>query len=237
MVSVTGSLATLLHIVLAAFHQGAPAAFKTDTFYSRVDDRRVVSLQEVASGSWKVLAATVALPAIFAFVYVVVGDERRSIFRAVSDAAFFLLATFLATSTVQPKAVGRAGVARRALLGLWLATLLPLAVYFRSELTAVITLKRPAYRIDTLQKLEDALDRRQVAPCITRTTRMLDYFHVQPRSGHLSRQSLLMKLRFAFEQRGAEALVTNDFIFLSPVRVQEGPRVLRLFVEFAEHDA
>ncbi|KAL1479220.1 hypothetical protein MTO96_052035 [Rhipicephalus appendiculatus] len=97
-------------------------------------------------------------------VSVVIGEKYVSIWRGVSTTAFFLLAAVLATSAVLPKVSGRLVIVRKALLGLWLATLLPLSVYFRSELAAVITLRRPARPIDTLQKLEDALDRHQVAP-------------------------------------------------------------------------
>ncbi|KAL1445771.1 hypothetical protein MTO96_044835 [Rhipicephalus appendiculatus] len=82
--------------------------------------------------------------------------------------AFFLLSAVLATSSEEPKISGRTGIAGKALLGLWLATLRPLSVYFRTQLTAIVTLRRPAYRIDTVQKLENALDRRRVAPCVVK---------------------------------------------------------------------
>ncbi|KAL1481325.1 hypothetical protein MTO96_015759 [Rhipicephalus appendiculatus] len=122
--------------------------------------------------------------------------------------AFFLLSAVLATSSDQPNIGGRTGIVRKALLGLWLAALLPLSVYFRTQLTAILTLRRPAYRIDTLQKLECALDRRQVAPCVVRDT--LGYWELFSYDSHLPQQSLWEKLRLVSEGLGEDELVASN---------------------------
>ncbi|KAL1443937.1 hypothetical protein MTO96_030131 [Rhipicephalus appendiculatus] len=178
-----------------------------DTFYSRVDAHRVVSLLEVTGECWKVVTAAVALLVLVVFVSVAIGDKHESVSRRISDTAWFLLAAVLATSAVEPHIVGRASVVRKALLGLWLAALLPLSVYFRTELTAIVTLRRPAYRIDTLPKLEDALDRRQVAPCVVMNT--LGHLELTDDTW-LPLQSLSKKLQSEFTRYGEDELVKSN---------------------------
>ncbi|KAL1472401.1 hypothetical protein MTO96_039353 [Rhipicephalus appendiculatus] len=142
------------------------------------------------------------------FVFFVVENQNGSISRGIFDTALFLLAAVLATSSEQPKIRGRARIVGKALLGLWLVALIPLSVYFRTELTAIVTLTRPAYRIDTLEKLEDALDRHEVAPCVVEDT--LSYDELYSNDTYLPRQSLWPKLRLASARLGEEALVTRN---------------------------
>ncbi|KAL3243375.1 hypothetical protein MRX96_020588 [Rhipicephalus microplus] len=88
----------------------------------------------------------------------------------IADSVTLLLASVLATSAPLPGNVSRRVIAGVALYYLWFLAILPLSSYFRSELTSKVTIKAPGDRIDTLQKLEDALDRHEVAPCATLNT-------------------------------------------------------------------
>ncbi|KAL1479808.1 hypothetical protein MTO96_051565 [Rhipicephalus appendiculatus] len=76
-----------------------------------------------------------------------------------------------------------------------------------SELTSKITLKQPGDRIDTLPKLEAALDRFEVAPCCAANSAI----HEQLARGTQPESSLMSKLQAAFKRRGADELVKRDF--------------------------
>ncbi|KAL1478529.1 hypothetical protein MTO96_016214 [Rhipicephalus appendiculatus] len=85
--------------------------------------------------------------------------EHVPLFAGSTGTVALLLASVLGTSTPEPVASARSGrFLSRALFGLWFVFVLPLSCYFRSELTSIVTLKRPAQRIDTLEELEYALD-------------------------------------------------------------------------------
>ncbi|KAL1474508.1 hypothetical protein MTO96_037919 [Rhipicephalus appendiculatus] len=54
------------------------------------------------------------------------------------------------------------------ILTAWMLTILPLSVYFRGELTSRLTVTVPPDQMDTLEKLELALDKGRVQPCVVR---------------------------------------------------------------------
>ncbi|KAL3194502.1 hypothetical protein MRX96_016136 [Rhipicephalus microplus] len=174
-----------------------------DALYSRVVAHRVVSLQNVVSECSKLLSATTTLLALVVLVSVVIGGKDGSLTRRISDTSLFLMAAVLATSTSLPKLVGRMDIVPKTLIGLWLTMVVPLSVYFRSQMTALITLKRPPDSKDTLQELEDALDRREIVPCLLDDTHKV--FLLETYTEPLP--SVLSKLWFDFLRRSDDTLI------------------------------
>ncbi|KAH6923722.1 hypothetical protein HPB50_005657 [Hyalomma asiaticum] len=85
--------------------------------------------------------------------------------------------------------------------------MLPLSMYFRTELTSILTLRRPANRMDTLKKLEDALERREVAPCVVEQSAYHNDLVVEAESE--LQPSLMHKLHLAFKRHGDGGLVKD----------------------------
>ncbi|KAH6931984.1 hypothetical protein HPB50_002418 [Hyalomma asiaticum] len=92
---------------------------------------------------------------------------------AVLDSGTFLVASFLANSTEMPmensgNRAYRHGLSRVILLTAWMLAIFPLSVYFRGELTSRLAVAVPHAQIDTLQKLELALDKGDLQLCLVR---------------------------------------------------------------------
>ncbi|KAL1486771.1 hypothetical protein MTO96_008755 [Rhipicephalus appendiculatus] len=172
-----------------------------ETFFSRINDDRVVMLSEVVYDSWPIFASTIALLLVVALVLSAIEDRRLPPIQKIAESVTLLLASILATSAPFPSNVSRRAIARVALHFPWFLAILPLSSYFRSELTSKITVKAPGDRIDTLQKLEDALDRHEVAPCAT-------VKHCHGRRAEMERTapacSLMSKLQAAFKRYDPE---------------------------------
>ncbi|KAL1447372.1 hypothetical protein MTO96_028583 [Rhipicephalus appendiculatus] len=141
-------------------------------------------------------------------VTVVIRRETWSALRGFCDMTMFLLAAVLATSSAEPNLARRATPLVKTVLSLWFLSILPLSVYFRSELTSLVTLRRPTYRIDTLKKLEDALDRHEVAPCVVKGT--AGYYELSHSRDNAWQTSLMNKLQFAFSRVGDRALAASN---------------------------
>ncbi|KAH6942967.1 hypothetical protein HPB50_013014 [Hyalomma asiaticum] len=89
----------------------------------------------------------------------------------VLDYGMFLVASFLASSTALPMegAENRrymSRLSRVSILTTWMLAILPLSVYFRGEFTSRLAVTVPRDQMDTLEKLEQALDKAAVQPCI-----------------------------------------------------------------------
>ncbi|KAL1478531.1 hypothetical protein MTO96_016216 [Rhipicephalus appendiculatus] len=80
---------------------------------------------------------------------------------------------------------------------------------FRAELTSIVTLKRPAERIDTLDELEDALDGGGMAPCVYENE--ATHEQLMADESDAVHGSLMRKLRSAFKIFGSEELITGSF--------------------------
>ncbi|KAL1484720.1 hypothetical protein MTO96_032415 [Rhipicephalus appendiculatus] len=178
------------------------------TFYSRLDDHRVVTPLEVADESSKLVASTVFLLTLAAAVAAVFGEKSWSALRGFSDLMMLLLGAFLATSADDRSLVRRVTALGKALIGICFVAVLPLSVYFRSELTSIVTIRRPAYRIDTLQELEDALDRGEVAPCAV--VGSSTHFELNGDAGYAFQTSLMNKLQLAFARYGNRVLAVEN---------------------------
>ncbi|KAL3198205.1 hypothetical protein MRX96_044501 [Rhipicephalus microplus] len=85
----------------------------------------------------------------------------------------------------------------------------PNATYLRSELTSIVTLRRPAESIDTLEELEDALDRGEMAPCATVDSATHQQLIIDAQ--FITQAPLLRKLRAAYQGHGPEKLKTFRF--------------------------
>ncbi|KAL1481314.1 hypothetical protein MTO96_015749 [Rhipicephalus appendiculatus] len=179
-----------------------------ETFYSRLNDDRVVTLSEVVNDSWPLFASTFVLLLAVALVLAKMEDCQLPPLQRIADSVTLLLACVLATSAPLPGNVSRRAIAGVALYYLWFLAILPLSSYFRSELTSKVTVKAPGDRIDTLQKLEDALDRHEVAPCATLNTAMEEELNRSTAPAG----SLMSKLQTAFKRHDAKELVRCDII-------------------------
>ncbi|KAL1481315.1 hypothetical protein MTO96_015750 [Rhipicephalus appendiculatus] len=179
-----------------------------ESFFSRINDDRVVMLSEVVYNSWPLFASTFVLLLAVALVLAKMEDCQLPPLQRIADSVTLLLACVLATSAPLPGNVSRRAIAGVALYYLWFLAILPLSSYFRSELTSKVTVKAPGDRIDTLQKLEDALDRYEVAPCATLNTAMEE----ELKQSTAPAGSLMSKLQAAFKRHDAKELVRYDII-------------------------
>ncbi|KAL1486770.1 hypothetical protein MTO96_008754 [Rhipicephalus appendiculatus] len=179
-----------------------------ETFFSRINDDRVVTLSEVVNDSWPLFASTLVLLLAVALALAKMENFQLPPFRRIADSVTVLLASVLATSVPLLGYVSRRSIAAVALYFLWFLAIHPLSAYFRSELTSKITVKAPGDRIDTLQKLEDALDRHEVAPCATLNTAM----EWELKRNTAPQGSLMSKLQAAFKRHDPKELVRYDII-------------------------
>ncbi|KAL1481320.1 hypothetical protein MTO96_015754 [Rhipicephalus appendiculatus] len=147
---------------------------------------------------------------LVAVTQVLVTEGLRPTVHGATGTVTLLLAAVLATSATEPVTrTRRSRFLVRALFGLWFVSILPLSAYLRSELTSIVTLRRPAERIDTLEELEDALDRGDMAPCAS--TDSAAYFQLVEDEAYTAQVPLMRKLRAAFERHGPEKLRTLRF--------------------------
>ncbi|KAH6942968.1 hypothetical protein HPB50_013015 [Hyalomma asiaticum] len=92
---------------------------------------------------------------------------------AALDSGMFLIASFLANSTTVPAGSitsrGRSPrLSRMMILTAWMLAIFPLSVYFRGELTSRLAVTVPHDQMDTMDKLERALDRGAVQLCLVK---------------------------------------------------------------------
>ncbi|KAL1467398.1 hypothetical protein MTO96_026058 [Rhipicephalus appendiculatus] len=122
---------------------------------------------------------------------------------AVLDSVMFLIASFLANSAELPaeRTDGHrygSRFSRTSIITTWIVAIFPLSVYFRGELTSRMALQVPREQMDTLEKLELALDREDIQPCVVRDGCMSAVIAgIVP----YRNQTLLAKLQKAFRLR------------------------------------
>ncbi|KAH7937940.1 hypothetical protein HPB49_017814 [Dermacentor silvarum] len=119
------------------------------------------------------------------------------------DAAMFLVASFLATSTpvdtqVRGYTFNVHSARRTAILSAWMLGILPLSAFYRSELTSRLSVQVPPDHVDTLEELEAALDKSEIEPCIVRDGCLHALAEGQLSHGN---RSLDLKLKEAFNRR------------------------------------
>ncbi|KAL3243369.1 hypothetical protein MRX96_020582 [Rhipicephalus microplus] len=181
-----------------------------ETFFSRKSAHRTVALSEVGRECWRLAVATMTILLLVTFTQVLVTEGRHPTVRGTTNTLTLLLAAVLATSATEPVIRRRrCGFFSRALIGLWFVFILPLSAYLRSELTSIVTLRRPAESIDTLEKLEDALDRGEMAPCATVDSATHQQLIIDEQ--FITQGPLLRKLRAAYQGQGPEKLKTFRF--------------------------
>ncbi|KAL1480410.1 hypothetical protein MTO96_051055 [Rhipicephalus appendiculatus] len=124
---------------------------------------------------------------------------RRCSAKEVSNSFMFLLASFYSTSYSIPR-IGRWSRSGGLVCGFWLIGMLPFSNYFRGELTSRVTLRSPPDHMDTLVKLEQALDKKRVFPCVVKDT-----FMHQRLVKNRSLGNIHAKLRLAFQTHMEQA--------------------------------
>ncbi|KAL1448397.1 hypothetical protein MTO96_044075 [Rhipicephalus appendiculatus] len=181
-----------------------------ETFFSHKRTCRTVTLFEVGWESRRVVVATLALIGLVALTQVLITEGVRPTVHRASEVVSLLLAAVLATSTTEPaRRIQHRRFIRRALFGLWFVFILPLSTYLRSELTSILTLKRPHDRIDTLEELEDALDEGAVAPCVPANSAA--HYHLMDNEKDMPGGLLMRKLRAAFKLHDLEEVLTRKY--------------------------
>ncbi|KAH7935960.1 hypothetical protein HPB52_015591 [Rhipicephalus sanguineus] len=181
-----------------------------ETFFSRKSASRTVTLSEVSWESRRIMAATLTLIGLVALTQALITEGVRPSVQGAADTVSLLLAAVLATSTTEPaRGIRRGRFLRRALFGIWFVFIFPLSAYLRSELTSILTLKRPLERIDTLEELEDALDGGAVAPCVLANT--VPHYQLTVNESDVADGSLMRKLRAAFKLHGPEKLSARKY--------------------------
>ncbi|KAL3243374.1 hypothetical protein MRX96_020587 [Rhipicephalus microplus] len=94
-------------------------AFIHETFYSRINDDRVIMLSEVVYGSWPLFASTLALLLVAALVLAKIEDRQLPTYQRMADTVTLLLAAVLATSVPLLGPISRRAVIAVALYFLW----------------------------------------------------------------------------------------------------------------------
>ncbi|KAH6942853.1 hypothetical protein HPB50_011268 [Hyalomma asiaticum] len=122
---------------------------------------------------------------------------------AVLNSGMFLIASFLANSTVYPMRnsgtrAQRHRLSRVIILTAWMLAIQPLSVYFRGELTSRLAVAVPHGQIDTLEKLELALDKGALRLCVVRDGCLSDAMAGTTPYGN---ETLHAKLRKAFHSQ------------------------------------
>ncbi|KAL3243172.1 hypothetical protein MRX96_002403 [Rhipicephalus microplus] len=149
-----------------------------ETFYALESKTQATSLYYNTFQSAFTVAVTAASLMICAGLLVFISCSH--IRERVQSETLFLLALVFARSSPFPKAT-RWPRAQNVVYLFWAVAMLPLSQYFQSELTAQVTLGRPASSLDTLEELEVALDNGAVTPCVTNEsaslTNLRDFNH------------------------------------------------------------
>ncbi|KAH9365639.1 hypothetical protein HPB48_013275 [Haemaphysalis longicornis] len=144
--------------------------FVYGSFYALNNKTRVVSLLDALGSSNCSLFAFLSLA--FCAIAAAASRRNRRFIEYVHDTfneLFFLLAPLFGTSSELPL-FQRAPNSRTVVYVVWILAVLPFSVYFRSELTSLVTVHRPADVLDTLGELENALNDERLLPCVTEGT-------------------------------------------------------------------
>lgn len=180
--------------------------FEYRTFYSLANSSRVLSMAEaIGSSSCMVLTAFCLILCALTVAATRVPQISRNYIFIAAEEAFFLLASFLNTSSLEHQLRRNVNV-RHFVYALWLAGILPFSVYLRSELTSLVTVLRPADHMDTLSELEKALDDHKVLVCVTNHSSEIKYLQEFPSGSEV----LVDKLRANFLYNINRGIVRNS---------------------------
>ncbi|KAL3218596.1 hypothetical protein MRX96_005905 [Rhipicephalus microplus] len=175
-----------------------------DTFYALANDTTSVSMFTVLSHSTWGLALTLLsmLTCTLFSASLNSAGIPKAFLQSVARESLFLMASILATSTPEPWHRQHPWT-RRLIYVSWMAAILSLSVYIRSQMTALVTATKPANHLDTLDELEDAVDAGRVAPVVAEST----WNHANLKGGADHPYSLLRKLSAVYKQHQGEQLV------------------------------
>ncbi|KAL1424487.1 hypothetical protein MTO96_020125 [Rhipicephalus appendiculatus] len=159
------------YVMLAASTYG-DIIFMPETFYARESEIEAPSLYDTTLRSALAVAVTAASLTVCAGLLVLIGGPH--LHERAQTETLFLLALFLARSTPFPNATRWPRV-RNVVYLFWAFSDAPaVPQYFQGELTSVVTVRRPANSLDTLDELEATLDAGVAAPCIPKGSSTLD---------------------------------------------------------------
>ncbi|KAH7939660.1 hypothetical protein HPB52_015565 [Rhipicephalus sanguineus] len=179
-----------------------------ESFYAKRKGPEMLSLYDIWKDS-KLAVTLVAIALVLSLAFFVFADAHRVRYcsaNELSNSFMFLLASFYSTSYSLPRIVRWSGLAG-LVCGLWLIGMLPFSNYFRGELTSRVTLRAFPEHMDTLTKLERALDEHKVAPCVVKDTFLHERLTKNGSMGNIHR-----KLRLAFEkQKEKKKLVKSSY--------------------------
>ncbi|KAL1480402.1 hypothetical protein MTO96_051056 [Rhipicephalus appendiculatus] len=177
------------------FHIPGVITYWYESFYSKRKGPVMLSFYNILKDS--ILAVTlVALSLLLCLTFLVFADTDRVRYcslNKLSNSFMFLLASFYSTSYPMPRVSRWSGLGG-LVCGLWLMGMLPFSNYFRGELTSRVAVRGFPDHMDTLAKLERALDVHKVAPCVVKATSLHERLVKNYSIGNLHR-----KLRLAFE--------------------------------------
>ncbi|KAH7974881.1 hypothetical protein HPB49_020636 [Dermacentor silvarum] len=180
-----------------------------ESFYAKRNGPVMLSFYKLLQES-KLCLALVSVTLMFALLFFVAADfDRLRSWRMNStvDSFTFLVAVLYSTSYSIPQ-IGRWTGLCGFVCSLWLLGMLPFSNYFRGELTSRVTLRDFPEHLDTLAKLERALDEKRVAPCVVK-----DSFVHQRIARNDTVDNIKQKLRLAFKTHEVrEKLVQRSWV-------------------------
>ncbi|KAL1480409.1 hypothetical protein MTO96_051054 [Rhipicephalus appendiculatus] len=195
LIDVHRNLAAAIPAGTRDFHIPGLITYWYESFYSKRKGPVMLSFYNILKDS--ILAVTlVALSLLLCLTFLVFADAHRVRYcslHKLSNSFMFLLASFYSTSYSMPRVSRWSGLGG-LVCGLWLMGMLPFSNYFRGELTSRVAVRGSPDHMDTLAKLEHALDGHSVAPCVVKST----FLHERLVNNY-SIGSLHRKLRLAFE--------------------------------------
>ncbi|KAK8766237.1 hypothetical protein V5799_006985 [Amblyomma americanum] len=191
--------------------------YSYETFYSSRGKVELVSLlnlvTEFKQSFYHVLAVLVSSMTVLGVANFV--ESRYSSISATLDSLMVLLASLFATSSPLPN-TRRWVLSRRLVYGIWILVILPPSNYIKSELTSRLSFRPPPQSLDTLDKLEDALDAGAVSLCVVGGTATARDLRV-----NFTGNVLYAKLHSLYRTKGTK-LETNGYGSCLTCARQEG---------------
>ncbi|KAH7940477.1 hypothetical protein HPB49_000475 [Dermacentor silvarum] len=166
------------------------------TFYSRKEKGKVTSFYAILKksrvafaflvGSFLVCAVTLLLMDVI--------EYQSSFLDHAYDSAMVLLAPVFVTSTAMP--VWRLWKRSRNLtLSFWFFAIFPLSTYMRSHLISTLSIREVPDPLDTIDELEEALDKGSLFPCLVDGSSVHYEYNI-----NASPNSLAQKISLAFHK-------------------------------------
>ncbi|KAH9368554.1 hypothetical protein HPB48_020937 [Haemaphysalis longicornis] len=177
--------------------------YNYETFYARTSETDHSAVYAIFTASW-VLLASLMISLLATVTVVCVADIiefKREFVQPSMDTAMSLIASFYATSAPTPS-YRQFLWTRKEVFGLWFFVTLPLSVYVRSSLVAQLSVRASPNSLDTLQKLDHALSKSAVLPCVITGT----WMHKLVKTTNDS-NTLIGKLSAALHQHSSSQLL------------------------------